>query len=341
MVDSRGVVSTQARPWLLHVGAHDRSARACVVVDVAAQVLAAFEDYATYGATCGLGQQFHSITLNLLLPRIDAIRQVIADGMASTPGGQRIQAAAAVAAREGRLPNATEEDRSGRSIIRQLADGTAFAGMLGTTHLATHALARLWSDPEVYLPMCVSRRPGSVARCAKTVGCSLCEEGWVLGLWGNAWVVARGGERVVRAACSVEWQARTRRSAAFLRPHFIPCLFLHVVFHFSLCAPLPVFACFNSFHYRLCVVVGPANAIRYDANPRAFLHEEARVDPPVTSITALLEKDQMVHLAGAGQVWFPSGTPYQVRWCHGLALRTHSVVSPVLPFRRALSCQYA
>ena len=91
------------------------------------QILEAFMQYATYGATCALGKPFHSLTFNLLLPKIEKIRQTITAGIAATPGGRRIQAAAAQAARAGRLPNNTAEERSGHAILRQVVHHTSAA----------------------------------------------------------------------------------------------------------------------------------------------------------------------------------------------------------------------
>lgn len=89
------------------------------------------------------------------------------------------------------------------NIIRQVADGVAFAGMLGTSHLAINALHRIRSDPDAYLPL------------------------------------------------------------------------------------------FNN-------------------DPVGFLHEEARVNPPVTSVTSILSEDSNITLAKVGSVFFPKDTPFQV-----------------------------
>ena len=37
--------------------------------------------------------------------------------------------------------------------LQQVVDGFMFAGLLGTTHLATHTLDRIRSDPALYVPM--------------------------------------------------------------------------------------------------------------------------------------------------------------------------------------------
>jgi hypothetical protein len=169
-----------------------------------ATTLQAFTDYATWGGTCVLGTDFHTLTAGVALRKVASLRKTLAAGVLASPRGGKIKAAAALAAAEGRLPNATADDRSGHAIIRQLADGAAFAGMLGTSHLATHALRRMRSHPRRYVPL-------------------------------------------------------------------------------------------------------------YDADPTAFLHEEARVDPPVTSVTGVLGATTNLTLAEVKEkVAFPKGTPYQL-----------------------------
>jgi hypothetical protein len=165
--------------------------------------LEAFIEYTKWGGTCVLGADFHQLTGNLILIKIKGIRARMTEGVLKTPVGQRLQAAAADAASKGLLPNNTEEEMSGRAIVRQLTDGAAFAGILGTSHLTLHALHRIQSHPRHY-------------------------------------------------------------SALF------------------------------------------------DEDPVAFLHEEARVDPPVTSVTGVLGVDTTVTLSHAGQVLFPKGSPYQI-----------------------------
>ena len=165
--------------------------------------LDAYVAYSKWGGTCVLGTDFHTVTGGLILMKVDALRKQIRDAILDTPAGQRIKEAAAVAAAAGKLPNRNAEDASGDSIIRQLADGSAFAGMLGTFHLTSHALRRLQSNPRTYLPI---------------------------------------------------WKK----------------------------------------------------------DPVAFLHEEARVDPPVTSVTAVLGSDAEVDLVEQGDTLFKKGTPYQL-----------------------------
>ena len=117
------------------------------------EALVAFVEYSTYGGTCVLGEAFHKVTAGLILAKVDTLRQQIRSAILETPAGKRIKQAAAAAAAAGTLPNRNEEDASGDSIIRQLADGSAFAGMLGTYHLTSHALRRLHSNPRTYLPL--------------------------------------------------------------------------------------------------------------------------------------------------------------------------------------------
>jgi len=184
-----------------------------------ADTLAAFEEYAKWGGTCVLGSDFHHITGGLILNKVEAIRKRIREGVLKTPVGQRVKAAAAKSFQEGGRLHAllanvetkhlhthkiSDEDLSGDSLVRQLADGAAFAGMLGTTHLATHAITRIKSDPSYYWPL-------------------------------------------------------------------------------------------------------------FQSNPVAFLHEEARVDPPVTSVTAVLTSNLTTNVGpNLGQSFFPSGTPHQL-----------------------------
>ena len=167
------------------------------------EALDAYVAYSKWGGTCVLGTDFHKLTGGLILNKVDDLRKQIRQSILETPGGQRIKKAAAAAAAAGTLPNRNDEDASGDSIIRQLADGSAFAGMLGTFHLTSHALRRLQSNPRTYLP-----------------------------LW--------------------------------------------------------------------------------EGDPAAFLHEEARVDPPVTSVTAVLGNDTEVHIVDQGITHFEKGTPYQL-----------------------------
>lgn len=168
------------------------------------ETLQAFIDYATWGATCVLGKAFHSATAGLILNRVTDIRARLRQGILATPVGQKLQAAAAQAVKDGLLPGITDEERSGMALIRQIADGAAFAGMLGTTHLTTHALHRLDSHPAYYVPL-------------------------------------------------------------------------------------------------------------YQQDPTAFLHEEARVDPPVTSVTAVLTDATSVEIGPRlGRRTFDAGTSFQV-----------------------------
>ena len=141
------------------------------------ETLAAFIDYSTWGATCVLGTAFHKATFGIILGKVTSIRAVLQAGVQETAVGQRLMAAAAQAVADGLVPGASEEDRTGFSLIRQVADGVAFgalcanalvgssnshdctlacpctAGMLGTTHLTTHALKRIQSNPGYYLPL--------------------------------------------------------------------------------------------------------------------------------------------------------------------------------------------
>ncbi len=51
----------------------------------------------------------------------------------------------------------------------------------------------------------------------------------------------------------------------------------------------------------------------FEQDPVAFLHEEARVDPPVTSFTSVLRKDTLVELGPSmGSRIFEKETPFQV-----------------------------
>ena len=163
---------------------------------------AALMEYPALGGTCVLGEDFHTITGGIILSKLDAIRKRIRLAIAETPVGKDIKERAKKAVAEGRLPGNTEEERSGDALLRQLADGVAFAGTLGTTHLSSHALTRIRSDPRNYVPL-------------------------------------------------------------FMK------------------------------------------------NPVNFLHEEARVDPPVTSVTSVLDDDTVVNIANTGSTSFAKGTPFQ------------------------------
>ena len=166
-----------------------------------AHTLRAFEEYKYWGGSCVLGTDFHDITMGQILKKVAALRNTIWDALATTPVAKRIHAAADVAETEGRLPPGV----AGREMVELLVEMSCFAGMLGTSHLATHALHRLRSNPKEYVPL-------------------------------------------------------------------------------------------------------------YDEDPLAFLHEEARVDPPVTSVTALTkpggEEIKLVHIHE--NVHFKEGTPYQL-----------------------------
>lgn len=167
--------------------------------------LQALLDYPSYGGTCVLGKDFHAATGGMILEKLLSLRAAIRLAIAPTPVGVALKAAAAKAVAEGVLPGDTEEERSGDALVRQLADGVAFAGTLGTTHLTTHALARIRSDPA----------------------------------------------------------------------HYVPLFFL---------------------------------------DPAAFLHEEARVDPPVTSVTSVFSENIILSIGPASQridVSLGVGTPYQ------------------------------
>lgn len=80
----------------------------------------------------------------------------------------------------------------------------------------------------------------------------------------------------------------------------------------------------------------------FDADPIAFLHEEARVDPPVTSITALVGRDgASVQLgpsgAAAGVAHFAPGTPFQVSIA---ACRSSAHTHPQFQRARTFSCRH-
>jgi len=50
----------------------------------------------------------------------------------------------------------------------------------------------------------------------------------------------------------------------------------------------------------------------WEKDPVAFLHEEARVDPPVTSVTGVLGTDVEIDIVEQGKCPFAKGTPYQL-----------------------------
>lgn len=156
---------------------------------IPSDALAAYVEYGPLGGTCVLGAKFHTATAGTFLRQLEPVRLRIKAAIRATPVGERIVAAAGLDA---------------DAVLLQLADGSAFAGMLGTLHLATHALARLRSAPALYVPL-------------------------------------------------------------------------------------------------------------YQKDPIAFLHEEARVDPPVTSVTAVLPAERTLELSPRPvNVTFPRGNPYQL-----------------------------
>eukprot|EP00286_Rhodomonas_abbreviata_P001119 CAMPEP_0181288858 /NCGR_PEP_ID=MMETSP1101-20121128/566_1 /TAXON_ID=46948 /ORGANISM="Rhodomonas abbreviata, Strain Caron Lab Isolate" /LENGTH=1147 /DNA_ID=CAMNT_0023393027 /DNA_START=146 /DNA_END=3589 /DNA_ORIENTATION=+ len=169
---------------------------------ITADTLDAYMSYAKRVAACLLAPAFHKMTFGQVLSDFEEVRARIAKGILETDAGKRISKAAAEAAAAGNLPNENAEDASGYSMISQIADGSALA-FVGNHHLATHALQRLKSEPERYLP-----------------------------LW--------------------------KRS------------------------------------------------------PVDFLHEQARVDPPVSAVTGVLGEEKSIELVEAGNVTFPPGTTRQL-----------------------------
>lgn len=94
--------------------------------------LSALIDYASWGGTCVLGADFHALTMGLPARKVAALRARIQAAVAATPVGQRIAAEARASADAGTIAKPAGADAGGEdagaAIIRQLADGTAFAG---------------------------------------------------------------------------------------------------------------------------------------------------------------------------------------------------------------------
>ncbi len=64
-----------------------------------------------------------------MLRKVSSIREVLQASIVNSTVGQHLKNVAARAAAAGLISNSTEETRSGKAIIRQIADGIAFAGI--------------------------------------------------------------------------------------------------------------------------------------------------------------------------------------------------------------------
>jgi hypothetical protein len=82
-----------------------------------------------YGSSCVLGDTFHKVTFGHMLRKVSSIREVLQAAIINSTVGQHLKNVAARAAAAGLITNSTEETRSGTAIIRQIADGIAFAGI--------------------------------------------------------------------------------------------------------------------------------------------------------------------------------------------------------------------
>jgi hypothetical protein len=67
---------------------------------ISEDIVQAYVDYASYGALCVLGTDFHSLTGNYFLPKIESIRNKIKGAILETPIGKSVKEAAAKAAEE-------------------------------------------------------------------------------------------------------------------------------------------------------------------------------------------------------------------------------------------------
>lgn len=93
-------------------------------------------EYLTYGPTCVLGEDFHRLTFNLLLKKVNKIRNTVYDIIYISPTGRN---AAELVKNNYQYMDINE-------TIMQMTDGFLFAGLIGTEHLVTHLLNRIHNE---------------------------------------------------------------------------------------------------------------------------------------------------------------------------------------------------
>jgi Lipoxygenase len=97
--------------------------------------------YTVYGAACVLGDKLDSLLLGAPSRMVGQLRAQMLDVARRSPLAARVLEASA------------REGYDGEAMLTQVVDGFLFAGLFGTTHLATSALDRLHSDPQAMVPL--------------------------------------------------------------------------------------------------------------------------------------------------------------------------------------------